>query len=161
MKATCFTIPPSLTHHTSPGELLVHSAGLSFSSLKTTNPESCPAAIKLFVGCTARLQKRSPSFLCTKIALFFCRSQTRKVLSSASEISQSLVGWKATQETLLVCPLNVSSSQALESLYLQSLTSLSSEQEAIKGFVGWKVTQLTPRSCPSRTCLTTTSNGLQ
>lgn len=87
----------------------------------------------------------------------FVRSQIRMVLSSLLDKSQSLFEWKMTEETLLKCPLRVSISHALVSLYLQSLIVRSSEDEAKSERVGWKATQLTPLSCPSRTNLQSTS----
>jgi hypothetical protein len=81
-------------------------------------------------------------------------SQTLMVLSSPALTISSCFGWNKTLETLLKCPLQVSTSQALLSLILQSLICLSSPLDTIRGNVGWKDAKLTPRSCPSRTYLT-------
>ena len=51
--------------------------------------------------------------VCTPIRLVM--SQTRIDRSSELEMISSLLGWKMTQDTLLVCPRSVSTSQAFVS----------------------------------------------
>ena len=105
-------------------------------TLKTIIPESCPAANKFCDRCAASIQNRSPSLrnVCTPTLLD--TSQTRILLSSELEMIKSCLGWKRQEETLLECPRNVSTSQALVSLILQSFTCRSSAALATKGRVG-------------------------
>lgn len=93
--------------------------GLSVVSLKTTIPPSCPAAMAPEVGCAANTQKRSMSRLNVWRQVRRDTSHTLMVLSSESEISKSRCGWKTKQDTLLLCPRSVSTSQAFTELYLK------------------------------------------
>ena len=71
-------------------------------------------------------------------------SQTRMDLSSLLETMTSILGWNKTEETLFLCPLNVSTSHAFVSFILHNLITRSSAPLTTKGKVGWKLAQFTP-----------------
>mmetsp|Transcript_392 Transcript_392/g.1144 ORF Transcript_392/g.1144 Transcript_392/m.1144 type:complete len:210 (-) Transcript_392:547-1176(-) len=120
-------------------------------------PASCPAAMRLILGWTARIQKRSLSRRKVWMQLRFWRSQKRMVLSSELDTMMSWCGWNMTHEMLLRCPRNVSTSQHFVSDMRHSLIMRSSDPLTISGWVGWKHAQFTPLECPSSTYFTVPS----
>lgn len=70
-------------------------------TLKTTMPESWPAAKRLRLGWAATIQKRSCSLLKVWRQVRLAVSQTRMDLSSELDTISSCLGWKRTLETLL------------------------------------------------------------
>mmetsp|Transcript_13334 Transcript_13334/g.35582 ORF Transcript_13334/g.35582 Transcript_13334/m.35582 type:complete len:205 (-) Transcript_13334:465-1079(-) len=120
-------------------------------------PASWPAPRRFWVGCTARIQKRSCSRRKVCMPWRLLMSHTRMDLSSEFDTMSSCLGWKTAHDTLLMWPRSVSTSHALVSFMRHSFTWRSSAPETMSGRVGWKAAQLTPRSWPSSTYLTVAS----